>query len=309
MFQLFHVDSNGMISLILYLITHILWLKLLFYALVSHTVSAKQVQCPSIFHLPGRYQIEDERNSSSLQLIVVTQQNICTKSSERQQTHQSTPAAQHLLVIGREVVRWFTCMLILCTGHIDSHLQIHLQHFWQPNTKLPKKHRPEIPTNTSESKTTKETLTQKLIWTLAHLICEIWCSFLSLRSSDCRRNRIQDSVFTSSYIYIYIYTHTHTHFRLIPVETCTNHLTCCWNSAAGALLADFPQSSHSAGSEWSDSEGRAHSPGVYYLEHTDQFPSSVKSKLILLFSSNCNRTKDCWTHVSSLCHVGGQTYH
>lgn len=38
------------------------------------------------------------------------------------------------------------------------------------------------------AKQSTETSTQKFIWT--HLICEIWCSFLSLRSSDCRRNRV-----------------------------------------------------------------------------------------------------------------------
>lgn len=61
------------------------------------------------------------------------------------------PAAHHLhvytSVIGWEVVRWFTRMLVLGTGHINSRLQIHLQHLRQPLTKLPKNHRPEIPTN------------------------------------------------------------------------------------------------------------------------------------------------------------------
>lgn len=41
------------------------------------------------------------------------------------------------------------------------------------------------------SKIITETITQKLTWTLTDLICEIWCSFLSFRSSDCRENRLQ----------------------------------------------------------------------------------------------------------------------
>jgi len=41
------------------------------------------------------------------------------------------------------------------------------------------------------SKILIETHTQKLTSTLTHLIWATWCSFLFLRSSDCRRNRLQ----------------------------------------------------------------------------------------------------------------------
>lgn len=64
----------------------------------SQTISAEQVQCSSIFHLPRRHQVEDERNSSTLQLIIMTQQNIWKKDAKA--TSKNSLRIHNLQLVG-----------------------------------------------------------------------------------------------------------------------------------------------------------------------------------------------------------------
>lgn len=155
------------------------------------------------------------------------------------------------------------------------------------------------------------TETQKLTWTLTHLICETWCSFLSLRSSDCRRNRLQ--YLTISFFTKYKYDSDWYLLKFVQV---------IWLAVEIQLQKLCPQTLHKAlilqemsdltvregltiqvDTTWTETRERRDSQ-TWHIDKPVCFTSKKQ-----MDSVHSNYINDCWSNVSSMCHVGGHTYH